>query len=319
MPERDLLTGAPFTMELAAAAGVRPGRIRYLLDTGAIRTVLHGVYVAAFAPDSTTLRARAAVLVMPAHAVVCDRSAAWLHGLDVLDFSELDIAPDLEVVSRGGKDRSQRAGVFGGKRDLLLSEVAMVEGIQVTTPLRTACDIACLRGRYRAIATIDAFRRRYGLTEHDFLRILPRFAKRRGVVQLRELIPLSTDQAESQPESWVRLMIHDEWLPMPTAQVGVDVPNWGRARIENAYEHLRIAVEYDGEEFHTRAEDQAADEARRSALRAAGWVVIVVRKGDLAGPSLDRWIAELRQARQDRMPAYARRYSRGESYRGPRW
>jgi hypothetical protein len=245
--------------------------------------------------------------------VVADRSAAWLHGIDVLDFAELDLLPYLEVVSFGGKDRTQRGGVLGGKRDLLPSEITTVDGVRVTTPIRTACDIACLYGRYRAMAVLDAFRQRYGITVAQLAGVLPRYAKRRGVKQLRELIPLTTDEADSQPESWVRLMIHDDGLPMPAAQVWVHVPGWGRVKMENAYEHLRIAVEYDGEEFHTAEEDREYDEDRREALRQIGWIIIVVRKDQLAAGPREVWLRELRNAIDQRDPGrpVKRRYARG--------
>ncbi|MFC5728664.1 MULTISPECIES: hypothetical protein [Nocardioides] len=314
MSELTLLGGQPFTTAMAVAAGLSRGRLRYLRETGVVRHVLHDVYVAASAPDSLWLRARAAALVLPAHAVVSDRCAAWLHGIDVLDLAEQDLIPQLEVVSVAGKERSRRTGIYGGQRDLPGCDVMVVEGVNVTTPIRTACDIACLRGRYRAIATIDAFRRSFGLTEQDFLRMLPRFAKRRGVKQLRELIPLSSDDADSQPESWIRLMIHDEGLPMPAAQVWVEVPGWGRARIENAYEHLRTAVEYDGEEHHTLTADRDHDRDRRAALRdALGWHIIVVRKDGLAAQPRDMWLRELRAKIAERTPATPpkRIYSRG--------
>ncbi|WP_435771635.1 type IV toxin-antitoxin system AbiEi family antitoxin domain-containing protein [Nocardioides sp. SYSU DS0651] len=314
MPTFDPFSGEPFTIAMAAAAGVSPAKVRYLRRAGVLRPLLHGVYVASSATDSVDLRARAAALVLPPHSVVCDRSAAWLHGISILDLGELDVVPDLEVVSRDGNDRSRRQGLQGGKRDLVDSEVMLVGDVPVTTPIRTACDVARLRGRYRAMATLDTFRRRHGLTQQSLTRMLPRFAGHRGVRQLRELIPLSTDLADSQPESWLRLMIHDDGMPMPAAQVWVDVPTWGRAKIENAYEHLRIAVEYDGEEHHTRPEDQERDDARRRALRdELDWHIIVVRKAGLAAQARDAWLRELRAVHAKRSPEtpVRRIYSRG--------
>ena len=43
-----------------------------------------------------------------------------------------------------------------------------------------------------------------------------------------------------------------------------------------AYTRLKIAIEYDGEEFHTDDVDREHDERRRDALRRKGWIVIVV-------------------------------------------
>ncbi|WP_182377058.1 type IV toxin-antitoxin system AbiEi family antitoxin domain-containing protein [Nocardioides sp. WS12] len=314
--------GRPFTASMARDAGIDRNRLHLLVKSGRARRVVYGVYVAASTPDSLDLRAHAAGLALPAHAVVADRCAAWLHDVDILDFEEHDVIPELDAVSRGGKGRSTRKGVFGGKRDLAGSEVMTLPGgVRVTTPLRTACDVACLFGRYRAIATLDEFRRKHRISQLDLALMLPRFRGRRGVIQLRELIPLSTDRADSQAESWVRLMIHDEGLPMPEAQVDVVVPGWGAARMENAYPHLRIAVEYDGEKDHTSERDRDRDETRRAALEAAGWIIFVVRKGDLKAARRAIWLAQLAQAITERSPGRPskRIYSRGPDQPSYRW
>lgn len=319
----DLVPHRPFTTAEARALGLSRHQLRRLIESGVVRRVMRNVHAPASLPDSTELRADAAMLALPDHAVVVDRSAAWLHGIDMLDFAELDVVPELEVVSLRGHDRSRADGLLGGERDLRADDVTTVGTVRVTTPLRTACDLACLRGRLRAIAAIDAFRREFGLTEQDFARMLVRYQKRRGVTQLRELVPLSTGLADSQPESWVRLTIHDEGLPMPKPQVWVVLPGYGRARVENAYEHLRIGVEYDGEEHHTSDDDREHDETRRAALRAAGWIIIVVRKDGFTGEVRQAWLAELAAAIAERSPSPTTRriYARSPestSYRRPR-
>lgn len=316
MDDLDLLSGWPFTAAMARARGVSTSQLRRLVSEGRVWQILHGVYVAASTADSIELRARAARLVLPEHAVVCDVSAAWLHGIDLFDFAELDLVPDLDVVSIGGREGSERAGVFGGKRTLEPGDITTVGGIRVTTPIRTVCDIARLRGRLRAMAALDAFRREFGISEAELQAALPRFARQRGVIQLRELVPLSTDQADSQAESWVRLIIHDEGLPVPAPQVWVLLPEWGQVRLENAWAHLRIAVEYDGEEFHTSEADREHDRRRREALRAAGWIVIVVRKDDLSQQARGRWLGELARAIGQRAPEakVKRVYSRGPDH-----
>jgi hypothetical protein len=152
------------------------------------------------------------------------------------------------------------------------------------------------------------------------MRVLPRLAKRRGVIQLRELVPLTSPLPESMPESWTRMTIIDEQLPVPAPQVWVFVPGYGYVRLDLAYEELKIAVEYDGEEFHTSDEDKDADDARRAALRDAGWIVIVVRKDGFSGTGRDAWIRKLRQALAERLPSPTakRIYSRGERRSGRR-
>ncbi|HZI97000.1 MAG TPA: hypothetical protein VFD41_05685 [Actinomycetales bacterium] len=49
----------------------------------------------------------------------------------------------------------------------------------------------------------------------------------------------------------------------------------------------RIALEYDGEEFHSSTEDREADEKRRDDLaRRFSWDVLGVGKGEVLGRSM---------------------------------
>ncbi|MBC9732698.1 type IV toxin-antitoxin system AbiEi family antitoxin domain-containing protein [Nocardioides marmotae] len=309
------LPDGPFTRDDLARCGVGRSVLDRFVATGEVRKVLHHVYCRADVPDSVRLRAAAAALVLPAHVVVCDRSAAWLHGIDAFDPDEVGTVPPLEVVSYGGHDRVRREGTYAGKRALCDADISVLEGgVLVTSPARTACDLATLRGRRTALAVLDAFRRRFDLSEADLIRMLPRFSGRRGVTQLRQLIPLSTDLAESMPESWTRCVILDEGLPAPTPQVEVWVDGYGLVRLDLGYRGLKVAVEYDGEEHHSSAADRAADERRRAALRADGWIVIVVRRADLAHPASERWLTELRDAIAERQRPHRRRHARGEQH-----
>ena len=49
-------------------------------------------------------------------------------------------------------------------------------------------------------------------------------------------------------------------------------------RLDLAYPHARVAIEYNGEEFHSSDEDKQADAERRAWLERRGWIVIVVDK-----------------------------------------
>ena len=282
------------------------------MATGVLRRPVRGVCVRSDVPDTIELRAQCARLVLARHVVVSDRSAAWLHGIDSYDLADLELPPDLEVVSIDQRDRTRRDGFLGGKRDLAPDEICEVCGVLTTTALRTACDLACLRGRSAALAVLDAFMRHHDLTHEDYRRMLPRFKGRRGVKQLRELVNHASRDAESPGESWTRMAIIDAGIAVPVPNVWIQVEDYGWVRLDLSYARLKIAVEYDGEEFHTSDADQEHDEARREALRERGWIVIVVTKHDFTGDRLGAWISELRKALQERRPLAARRYSRGQ-------
>lgn len=303
----------PFTTNQIAELGLTRKKLRGLIEAGHVRRVLLGVYSPTTIPDTPSLRATCAAMLLPPHSIVCDRAAAWILGVDVYGPGALDVEPPLDVVAIGGADRSQRPELLGGKRTLRPDEIIEINGVRLTSPLRTACDIACLRGRHRALATLDAFRRQFALTETDLHRQLGRYRGRRGVRQLRELVPHSDPRAESQGESWTRLEIIDAGLPIPQLQVWVEVPGWGRVRLDHGYEHLKIAVEFDGQEFH--GDDRRDhDEARRAALRREGWIVIIVTKWDFTTERVLAWTAELATAIRERTGPRKRRYPRGSSY-----
>jgi very-short-patch-repair endonuclease len=270
---------------------------RSLLREGRVRRVLNGVFVDASIEDSIELRCQAAALVISPHAVLCDRTAAWLLGVDVLLFRELEVLPPLEVFVLRGCHRVERVETRGGERDLSHSDITELFGIKVTTPLRTALDLACKLPRYPAIAALDAFMRQYGLTTEQLWRELQRYRRRRGVVQARELALKASPMAESPRESWLRLAILDSNLPAPVPQYWVKEHGVDVYRLDHAYPKSKIAVEYDGELYHDYSDEQrAADQRRRDWLRRRGWTVIVVTKSGFTDEGRQIWLNELRVA-----------------------
>ena len=287
--------------------------LRAMVAADQVRRVLHGVYAPTHLDDSIDLRARCAALVLREHMVLADRTAAWLHGVDRYRPHHLTVVPELDVVGARRKHTSRRGGVFGGERDLEPGEITTVGGVRVTTPARTAADLACLFGRAEALAALDAFMRVAGVTREDLDKLMPRFRGRRGVVQLRELVPLATPLAESPGESWTRLAIHDAGFPAPRPQCPIIVNGREKYRLDLAYEQWKIVIEYDGREHHSSPEDRKSDEKRRTWLSRRGWIVIVVTKDDFRGHGDGGWLHELRTALDERMPARAkRRYARAE-------
>lgn len=295
----------PFTLAMAAESGIQRHQVHLAVRDGTVRRVLRGVFVRATVEDSMELRAVAARLVVGPSSVITDRTAAWLHGIDVLTYGEKDVLPPIESCVLRGKSRSRRAGVDGRTRDLLASDVMVVSGVRVTTPLRTALDLGCHLHRKDALAALDQFMRHHGLTRRQLAVEAARFFRRRGVVQLRQLIPLADGRAESPRESWTRLAIIDAGLPCPEPQHWIEVDGVPTYRLDLAYPRLRVVIEYDGEQFHDRTPEQRCHDAdRREWLEKQGWTIVLVRKGDFTGAGLDRWIQELRSALR---PSYSNR------------
>lgn len=295
----DELLRRPFTSAQARAHGVTQTALRHALAVGFVRRVLRGVFVSAALGDTPQLRSAALSLVVAPHQILVDRTAAWLYGVDALTWSEHRQWPPIEVCALRGSTRTRHSTVRGRTRDLAGSDVATVGALAATTPRRTALDLGCALHHRDAYAAMNGLAAAGGFTGADLVRELPRFAGRRGVVQLRLLAPLVDPRPESPRESWTLLEILANGLPAPELQYVVD-DGERQCRLDFAYPEHRVAVEYDGAEFHELTDRQRVHDAeRRRWLRSQGWVVIVLRKGDFSGDRLVRWVHELRRALAD--------------------
>jgi hypothetical protein len=304
----------PFTYRDLPRLGISRRRLRGLLSDGVVRRVVRGAYAPVALGDGLELRVRAIGLVLARGQVVCDRTAAWLHGIDMYTYAEHDLGLVVETCGPPRGAAVQRAGVDGHRRTLREDEVMDLHGVAVTTPIRTALDLACILERRDAMAALDAFRFVHELDLRSLtVTLRERYRGRRGVVQARALVPHSDPRAESVRESWVRIEIIDAGLPVPEPQVWVEVAGVPTYRIDLAYRRKRVAVEYNGFDAHESGREQIeATAERRQWLQEHGWTVIVVRNGDFSPPGLDRWIGELRRALR---PSYT---NRRKLERGPR-
>lgn len=195
------------------------------------------------------LRAEALALVLPPHAVVTDRTAAWLHGVSILPRAApgADL-PDLQCFGAPG-NRMRRGRVRSGERQLLARDVVVVDQIRVTSPLRTACDLGRLLFRFDALAALDGFARA-GVSAAAVRRETLRFKGMRGVVMLRALTELMDPAAESPGESALRLHWVEAGLPAPVLQHRVPTGRGSALRLDLADPEVKYAAEYDGEQFH---------------------------------------------------------------------
>jgi transcriptional regulator with AbiEi antitoxin domain of type IV toxin-antitoxin system len=251
---------------------------------GLVRRVGQGVYAVAQAPNTIEFRAAALSLVVSPEAVITDRSAAWLHGIDLLPRSRQSLMPAIQVHLPPG-NRSRRPAVTSGERMLAKRDITTVHGLRVTTPLRTACDLGRSLWRYDALAALDQFLR-LGVGHEELLEEITRFKGYRGVIQLRYLGPIADPRAESVAESALRLHWYDACLPPPEPQWWVfNDLGVGVYRLDIALPEARYGAEYNGAEFHSSEEDQAADEVRLEWLDTQrSWHIEVFDKSDVYAP-----------------------------------
>lgn len=259
---------APFTRADALRAGLTDKRLRTLVRGGCLRRMVNGVYVAAHAPDSLALRAEALRLVVPPGCFACDETAAWLHGADMaLAPNSHLLLPRVSFFRPADDGRLRNGLVVSGERTVTSRDLQQVGALLVTTPLRTALDLGRLRYRDQALSALDAFLHLGLVTPEELMAGVERFARQRGVVQLRWLVSIADGRAESAGESALRLRWYDAGLPRPQLQISIFENGVEIFRIDLGLEELLFGAEYDGLEFHSSRRQRRYDDGRRSFLR----------------------------------------------------
>lgn len=276
----------PFTTAELRERSLTWRQVRQLVEEGLLCHPIRGVYAMPELTDDLDLRLAMLQLVVPPECVVTDRTAAWLWGATgALAPNDHLATPAVSVFSPPGH-RLRNGLVDSGERRFTPGDVVVLDELQVSGPLRTACDLGRLLHRDQAFAAMDALAAlgRFSLTELQLE--VERFKGYRGVRQLRGLAPRVRTGSQSGPESILRLRWEDEGLPEPDCQVEVAGPG-GSYFLDIGNRRHRLAAEYDGQEFHGD-ERREHDAARREWMtRREDWTIVVVRKENLFGRRQD--------------------------------
>lgn len=156
------------------------------------------------------------------------------------------------------------------------------DGVLVTTPLRTALDLARIQPADEAVVAVDQLLRSQ-LVTLDAVRAAAATTTGPGCRWIRRAVERADGLAGSPQETRLRLLLHRSPLPRPIAQY--EVRDGGRflARVDFAWPDLQVIVEYDGV-WHGAPQQVGRDRRRLNGLTAAGWTVIFVTAADLREP-----------------------------------
>ena len=159
-------------------------------------------------------------------------------------------------------------------------QIRELEGLRASSPARTWLDCAASVSLEFCVAMGDFVLAARLATSADLEHIVRWGSRRRGVRNARQAAGWLDPRSESPRESWLRASLLRQGVPAP--QVNVDVVAGGvwLARVDLAWPQFKVALEYDGREHHG-PDRMAHDVRRRDRLRAAGWVVLVVRNEQL--------------------------------------
>jgi hypothetical protein len=269
--------GEPFIGSEALACG--------RLTRHALRSRYVAIHPDVYVPRDTdlgaTARAQAAWLWSRRRGVIAGSSASALYGVKWIDNrASAELLYDYRRPPKGIRTWSDRVGA---------DETQMIASIPATTPARTAFDIACRYPVGKAVAAIDALARATDLKVADVETLVDRYRGRRGIKRARIALPLVDPGAESPRETWLRLLLIRADFPAPQTQIPVyDEYRQLVAVLDMGWEHLKLAVEYDGDHHWTNRRQFNKDIRRVEALSDLGWIDVRVTAEDTEGGVIAR-------------------------------
>jgi hypothetical protein len=248
---------------------------RHQLHGPRFRRVFPDVYVPAGADLSLLNRSLAAFeLVRDRGGVLGGYSAAVLLGADC---APGDAPAEVLVPHRVYAHRGLRV-----RRDCVAkTDVREAGGVLVTTPIRTAWDLARRLPLVEGVVAVDALARRGCFAPADLLKRRTGQHGARGCRRLDAVVTLSDPRAESPPETRLRLGLVRAGLPPPEVQFRViDEYGYTLARLDLAYPEAKLAIEYDGA-VHFERRRAIRDRQRDAELAGYGWLTLRLTPDDL--------------------------------------
>ncbi|ANI41709.1 hypothetical protein [Mycolicibacterium vaccae] len=248
----------PFLGQEAIAAG--------LLTRGALRwhhrKVLPGVYLPATARRDTLNMAYAAWLWTGREGVIAGLTAAALHGV-----KGVDVEAPIEVIA---EPRRVQPGVIVRHERLGADEIRPYGQMRITTPARTAFDLARRLPRDDAVVLLDMLSAVTGITRADVAPLRQRYRSARGTAHAYKALDLMDGGSRSPEETMVRLWLIDGGLPPPETRIHIGDHIW-ESVIGLGWPKARVAVQWAEHRYNL-----ASDILFRDLLRRQHWQLIEV-------------------------------------------
>jgi very-short-patch-repair endonuclease len=253
---------------------------RHLVQTSRWERVTPVVLRAAGSPQTAHQRAMAAVLDAGAGATLSHRTGSYLWDLPGYAFEPFDVSR-----LRDRSDTPARLATLHHPRTLPENHITMVDGLPVTTPVRTIFDLANLSSKWqlhpdKVARTLDTAWAKRLVNYPLLIRTLDELAERgRGGIRLmRHLIGergADYRPPESGLEARFQAIVDERGLGPLERQVDVGGEGQWLARVDfRDPRRPQLLVQIDSERYHGSLIDQRADEAQTAALTAAGFEVV---------------------------------------------
>lgn len=285
-----------FTAQQARECGFTAGEIQRLRVAGALQSVRRGVYAITAAygqldqPGRHAVDVRALVLRCDEPTTISHQSAGVLLGMPLL-------RPELDIVhaTRPELPASRlEAGAHHHPGALPRTHVTTVGGIAVTSPARTAVDIARTHDFPRGLAAVDSALRG-GVTSEEVLAVLDFCRAWPGARGASRAVSYGDGRAENPGESWSRAVLIERGLTPPELQLEIRDDRGLVGRADFGWLEQRTLGEFDGRGkyglepgYLTEAAGEALwqEKRREDRLRALGWEIVRWTWSDLFHPEI---------------------------------
>ncbi|GAA1362377.1 endonuclease domain-containing protein [Catellatospora chokoriensis] len=257
--------GGIFTRSEARGCGFSDHRIRRRLRRGDWQVVLGPVLARAGRTVTPLLRDRAPLLVVP-DAVLSGPSAARRYGLDVPEArTRLTVPPGRQV---------RLAGVVVRRERLNPEDLNLIDGVLLTTPVRTVVDCVRELSPDQADLVLDRALQRRLITFEGFVAQVQAMVGRHGARTLVRAVSRHAYGARSVAE---RLLVQGLWRRRISgwrANLAVYDEMGLIGEVDFGFAEIRLAVEVDGRAWHSADDRFQRDRTRQNRLVRAGWTVL---------------------------------------------
>ena len=263
------LRSGPFRLQDARRAGLTWKQ----LQSRSFHRLGHDSYAWSVLDADPMLRLRAAIDRLPPEAVFSQRTAAWLHGLDVPPCDPIQVTVPKECGS------SYRSGLAVRRAPVPAADVVERKGMPATTILRTLLEIAKARSPIEPVVVFDMALRAALVTPHQLAALAADRAGLKYAKRLRRVVDLADHRSESPMESRLRTILVLSGVPRPELQVDLfDQLGNQLGRADLYYLDQRLVIEFDGA---THRHSLVEDNRRQNRILAAGYRLLRFTAADL--------------------------------------
>ena len=274
------------TPEQLRASGWSRAQLRAAIRGRAYTQGVRGLWLPTDAAEDLYQRCARALATQRADAAISHETAAVIREFAWLPEAWRSPCRDIDItVARDDLTRSSRQGIHRRIAELPPQDVVLWRGLRVTSPARTAVDLARFeKSRLFAVQLLDGVLRIQHCTRDEMIAVLDRMIRVPWVRRARERVELSREGVDSPPETTVRLSIVDAGLPQPDVNLQLFSDGILLAQGDLGYWRWLIWIEYDGEEVHDPLRLAGKDQQKDRRLGMRGWETFRLTKLDVRSP-----------------------------------